>query len=79
MRHRRKEGDAMSIHGDEVLDASAVHGYSQVVLAVNRLPNRCALDVTELADQIGADKLDLIRWVRADIRFARLIASKVMA
>ena len=45
--------------------------------AVNSLPDRCAIDVAALADRIGADKLELIRCMRADIAFARLIASKV--
>jgi hypothetical protein len=49
----------------------------RLFLAVNNLPNRCALDVAALADRIGADKLELIRWMRADVAFARLIASKV--
>jgi len=51
--------------------------YQVAVLALNHLPDRCALDVGELAKRIGADKLELIRWGRADIQFARLIASKI--
>jgi hypothetical protein len=46
-------------------------------LALHNLPDRCVLDLGELADRIGADKLDLIMWARADIGFARLMASKV--
>jgi hypothetical protein len=45
--------------------------------AVNSLPDRCVIDVGALADRIGADKFELIRWMRTDIAFARLIASKV--
>jgi hypothetical protein len=52
--------------------------YRVAALALNSLPDRCALDVGELAKRIGADKLELIRWSRADIQFARLIASKVV-
>jgi hypothetical protein len=54
-------------------------GYQGAFLALNNLPDRCAVSVGELAGQIGADKLDLIKWARADIGFARLIASKVTA
>jgi hypothetical protein len=46
-------------------------------MALNRLPDHCAQDVGELARRIGVDKLDLIMWARADIEFARLIATKV--
>ncbi|MET0497705.1 MAG: hypothetical protein ABW106_05465 [Steroidobacteraceae bacterium] len=56
---------------------STQRDYQLAVMAVKSLPDHCAMDVTELAERIGADKLDLIRWVRADITFARLIASKV--
>jgi hypothetical protein len=41
------------------------------------LPDHCALDVGELAKRIGADKLELITWARADLEFARVIASKM--
>jgi hypothetical protein len=51
--------------------------YQIVLSALRRLPDHCAGDVGELAERIGADKLELITWVRADIEFARLIASKV--
>ena len=47
------------------------------VSAVQNLPDRCAQNVTDLAARIGADKLDLLNWARADLEFARLIASKV--
>ena len=56
---------------------SAARSYRLALSAVQNLPDRCALNVGELADQIGADKLDLLNWVRADLEFARLIASKV--
>lgn len=46
-------------------------------LALRNLPDRCAVDVDELARRIGVDKLDLIAWARADIQLARLIAWKV--
>ena len=67
----------MSNHASDVLEDSALQDYRRVMLALHHLPDRCALDVTELADRIGADKLELITWVRADITFARLIASKI--
>ena len=41
------------------------------------LPDHCAPDVGELAKRIGADKLELITWARADLELARVIASKV--
>jgi len=55
----------------------AARDYSLMFVAVNSLPDRCAIDVSALADRIGADKLELIKWMRADIAFARVIASKV--
>jgi hypothetical protein len=67
----------MSIPTEDVLLDSTQHSYRQAKLALSHLPDRCALDVTELAHRIGADKLELITWVRADISFARLIASKI--
>jgi len=53
------------------------HDYRVAVLALSDLPDHCALDLGELAKRIGADKLELIRWGRADIELARLIESKV--
>lgn len=53
------------------------HDYPRVLRLLRNLPDHCALDLGALADQIGADKLELIQWVRADITFARLIESKV--
>lgn len=51
--------------------------YRLVLSALHSLPDRCAPTVGQLADQIGADKLDLLNWVRGDLEFARLIASKM--
>jgi hypothetical protein len=69
----------MSISVEADRDISATIDYRRALSAVNSLPDHCAPDVGELASRIGADKLDLIRWAREDIRFARLIASKVAA
>lgn len=55
----------------------APHDYRHALSALNSLPDRCATDLGEVADRIGTDKLELIRWMRTDIKFARLIASKV--
>jgi hypothetical protein len=55
----------------------AARDYQRAIFMLKSLPDRCAMDVSELADRIGADKLELIQWVRADIAFARLIESKV--
>lgn len=52
--------------------------YLQALSALNSLPDNCAQNVTDLAGRIGADKLELIQWVRADVKFARLIESKVV-
>ena len=52
--------------------------HQRALSALHDLPDNCAQDVTDLAGRIGADKLELIRWVRADVKFARLIASKVV-
>jgi len=55
----------------------SAHHYQLVLMALNGLPNHCVLDVDELARRIGADKLELITWARANLEFARLMASKV--
>jgi hypothetical protein len=68
---------AMAISVEDGLGRSDERAYQLALAALNRLPDRCALDVSDLANRIGADKLELIRWVRADIKFARLIGSKV--
>lgn len=52
-------------------------GYQLALSALKSLPDHSVMGMDELADRIGADKLELIAWVRADIKFARLIASKV--
>jgi hypothetical protein len=67
----------MDIQLEEEPRLAATRDYQLALSALNRLPDRCAVDVGELAERIGADKLELITWVRADIKFARLIASKV--
>jgi hypothetical protein len=67
----------MVISLEEGEDLAAAIDYRRVLSAVDGLPDHCALDVGALAHRIGADKLDLIRWAREDIGFARLIASKV--
>lgn len=51
--------------------------YWRVLRLLRSLPDQCALDLGDLADQVGADKLELIQWVRSDLAFARLIESKV--
>ena len=51
--------------------------YELAVLALRRLPDHCAVDAGELARRIGVDKLELIQWVRSDVMFARLTASKL--
>jgi hypothetical protein len=56
---------------------AAARDYRLLFVAVNNLPDRCAVDVAALAEQIGADKLELINWIRTDISFARLIESKL--
>lgn len=58
---------------------SAKRSYRLALLALNSLPDHCAMDLGEVAERIGADKLELITWIRSDIEFARLIASKVTA
>jgi len=52
--------------------------YQLALLALQRVPEHCVQDVGELARRIGADKLQLITWIRADVQFARLIASKMV-
>ena len=62
----RLEAPSVSI-GERELVMSALHG----------LPNHCAVDVDDLARRVGIDKLELIRWFRADLHVARLATSKV--
>jgi hypothetical protein len=68
----------MDLRLEDEPSLTATRDYRLALSALNSLPDHCAMDMDELADRIGADKLELITWVRADIRFARLIASKVM-
>lgn len=58
-------------------DNSSARNHRLALSMLLTLPDHCALDVGELAKQIGADKLQLITWVRADLHFARVVASKV--
>jgi hypothetical protein len=67
----------MSISVGADRDISALSSYRRTFSALHSLPDHCALNVSELAARIGADKLDLIKWAREDIGFARLVASKV--
>lgn len=57
---------------------TATRSYQLALLALQGVPEHCAQDVGELAGRIGADKLQLIKWIRADVDFARLIASKML-
>ncbi len=50
---------------------------ASIEAAVRDLPDGCACTVAELAERLGIDKLVLIRWMRANVRFALLAASKV--
>lgn len=61
----------------ESAGTSAGSSYRLALVALNSLPDRCAMDLGEVARRIGADKLELIGWMRADIKLAHLIASKV--
>jgi hypothetical protein len=51
--------------------------YRLVLVALRDLPDHCAADVDDLATRVGAEKLTLIRWIRADLDFARLTAAKI--
>lgn len=57
--------------------ASAAHDHRVAAMALSDLPDDSAVNLSELAERIGVDKLELIQWVRADIQFARLVASKM--
>jgi hypothetical protein len=56
---------------------SQMQEYASAVSALRSLPDHCAADVEEIARRIGTEKLALIGWSRADLKFARLVASKV--
>jgi hypothetical protein len=60
----------------DAADATA-YDYELAVSAVRGLPDRSAADVNELATRIGAQKLTVIKWLRTDLKFARLVESKV--
>jgi hypothetical protein len=68
----------MTVRVEDDSNVSARRNYRVALSALNGLPDHCAMDVGELAHRIGADKLELIQWLRADIEFARLIALKVI-
>lgn len=61
----------------EPADLSKSSEYDLAVRALRQLPDHSVVDAGELARQIGVDKLELIQWVRADVTFARLTASKL--
>lgn len=67
----------MDIDGEVAEAGGARHSYREALSALNSLPDSCVLDLEQLATRIGADKLELIQWMRADIRLARLLASKL--
>lgn len=75
----------INVIGKEIMDVlskiepeqSVGLDYRLVMLALRTLPDHCARNVEELAQRIGADKLELLMWGKADIKFARLLASKV--
>jgi hypothetical protein len=56
---------------------AARHSYHLALSALRSLPDGCALDLGEVAKRIGADKLELIQWMRADIKLARLLEAKL--
>ncbi|MET0660518.1 MAG: hypothetical protein ABW110_20430 [Steroidobacteraceae bacterium] len=63
---------------DAIMNAeSSINSYRMALHALEHLPDRCASDVGELAKRIGADKLELVTWSRADLAFARLLAAKL--
>jgi hypothetical protein len=66
----------MEMQIDDDVETSE-HDYWRVLRLLRNLPDQSALDVGDLAEQLDADKLELIQWARADIAFARLIESKV--
>jgi hypothetical protein len=59
-------------------EKSSAGSYQLVLLALRALPDRSVRDLGELAHRIGADKLELLSWGRADIEFARMLAAKVV-
>jgi hypothetical protein len=67
----------MDVISEADLAKALAHNYRAALLALGTLPDQCAVDVTELAARLGADKLELVTWARADIKFARLLAAKL--
>jgi hypothetical protein len=67
----------MSIHSPDSAPRP-MREYESALLMLRTVPDHSAVDVGELAERIGADKLELIQWMRAHITFARLIESKVV-
>lgn len=62
---------------EEDSGSAARRSYQLALLAVRSLPDRCALDLSEVARRIGADKLELIQWMRSDIQLARMLEAKL--
>ena len=69
----------MSLSVEDDLNLYAMSRYRRMFSALRNLPDHCESNVSELAARLGADKLELIKWAREDIKFARLVASKVTA
>jgi hypothetical protein len=63
---------------DRYSDSMDSQTYQIVVSALRQLPNNCVADLDELVHRIGADKLEVIQWSRADITFAYLVDSKLV-
>lgn len=72
-----KEEHTMDIQLEDERTLTGAGVYQLALSALSALPDHSATDMSELALRIGVDKLELITWIRSDIRFARLIASKV--
>jgi len=56
---------------------SKSHEHRRALDVLRALPDRCVANIEELARRIGAEKLALIGWLRADLQLARLAAKKV--
>jgi hypothetical protein len=57
--------------------ASPSYERKRIVDALHALPDRCVNSVEELARRLGAEKLSLIAWLRADVQLARLAVAKI--
>ena len=64
---------ATALEGDNLVGED----YGVALQALRSLPDRSATNVNDLAARIGANKLALIGWLRADLQFARLVADKL--